>query len=158
VVLFTGEYRPALDEKGRLAIPVKLRKKRGLSGPPSGSSALTDSFLEWVFTYGYDRCIMGMPLETWETFVNDKISSMAKSVKENRKRVRFLLSGAFECELDKQGRFIVPLNLKDYALIKKDVVVIGVGEFLEIWDKDNYDKEMKMDPGSLDDFASQFWS
>lgn len=162
MAVFVGEFRSSIDEKGRLALPVKIRKKRASELVPLGPSAKSkrktdDSLNDWVFTYGYDRCVMGMPRQSWQVFVNEKISSLSKSVKENRQRARFLLSGALECELDKQGRFIVPVNLKDYADIKKDVVVIGVGGFIEIWDENRYDAEMKMDPKSLDSFASQFW-
>ncbi len=148
--MFTGEYRPSVDEKGRLSIPTKLRKGQ--------ESDTGDPALQWVFSYGYDHCIMGMPLETWNQFIQEKIAQLPKSVKENRQRIRFFLSGAYECELDKQGRFVLPQNLREYASLSKDIVIIGVGEYIEIWDAQKYAVEVVPDQQTINDFSADFWS
>ena len=151
MVLFTGEYRPSLDEKGRIALPTKIRKKRTSEGVES-------ELREWVFTYGYDHCVMAMPMESWTTFVEEKISSLPKSQKENRQKVRLLLSGAYECELDQQGRFILPNNLKEYAGLQRSIVIIGVGDYLELWDEEVYAREVPKDDDTMNKFASEFWN
>lgn len=150
--MFTGEYRPSVDEKSRIAIPTKLRKSR------KDDDSQISQLQEWVFSYGYDHCIMGMPRDSWDSFVQEKIAKLSKSDKENRQRIRFFLSGAFECELDKQGRFILPQNLKDYARIEKELVIIGVGEFIEIWDERLYRNEVLLDEDTVNKIAADFWS
>jgi MraZ protein len=142
--MFMGEYRPSLDEKGRVAIPVKLRKAFG-----EGSIIET-----LVVAPGFDRCIMAFRETDWRQFVENKLAPLSQADPKNRMRTRFLLGGATVCELDKQGRILVPANLKEYAAISKEVAIIGVCDRIEIWSVDAYDA-YKPDGDALEEFASE---
>lgn len=139
--MFMGEYSPALDDKGRVAIPVKLRKAFG-----------EDNLIEkLVVTHGFDRCLMAFRESDWTVFV-DKLMKLPLSDPNNRMVFRFIVGGASECELDKQGRMIIPSNLLRYADIKDDVIILGLSDKIEIWSKEVYDNYR---PGGeiLDHFA-----
>lgn len=119
---FSGEYQHSVDVKGRMIVPSKFRETLG------------DSFM---VTRGLDNCLFVYPKEAWEAFTQ-KLKQLPISNTNARQFVRFFLSGAVECELDKQGRILIPQNLRAYAKISKDVSVIGVGERAEIWDSEQW--------------------
>ena len=114
--MLIGEYSYAIDEKGRLGFPPKFREEMG------GSFIVT----RWL-----DDCLVAFSSGEWE-----RISSilMEKSMVKSRDVQRFLYSGATEAVPDKQGRILLPANLRRHARLEKDVVVIGVGRYAEIWD------------------------
>ena len=122
--MLIGEYEHSLDTKGRLIMPAKLRQDMG------------DKF---IVTKGLDGCLFAFSQNEWLNF-ETKLKSLPLSDKNARNFVRFFLSGATECELDKQGRFLIPNNLRIAANLEKDTVIIGVGTRLEIWDKATWDK------------------
>ena len=122
--MLIGEYAHSLDTKGRLIMPAKLRQDMG------------DKF---IVTKGLDGCLFAFSQNEWLNF-ETKLKSLPLSDKNARNFVRFFLSGATECELDKQGRFLIPNNLRIAANLEKDTVIIGVGTRLEIWDKATWDK------------------
>lgn len=115
--MFTGEYQHTIDEKGRLIMPAKFRE------------ALGDVF---IITKGLDGCLFVYTSEEWKT-LEDKLKKLPFTNKDARAFARFFFSGAVECETDKQGRALVSANLREYAGINRDVVVIGVGTRIEIW-------------------------
>ena len=117
--MLMGEYEHTLDAKGRISMPAKLRKDMG------------DTF---ILTKGLDGCLFAFSEEEWLNF-ETKLKTLPLSDKNARNFVRFFLSGATECEIDKQGRFLIPNNLRTAANLNKEAVVIGVGTRLEIWDK-----------------------
>ena len=117
--MLMGEYEHTIDSKGRISMPAKLRKDMG------------DTF---VLTKGLDGCLFAFSGQEWINF-ETKLKSLPLSDKNAINFVRFFLSGATECEIDKQGRFLIPNNLRKAASLEKDVVIIGVGTRLEIWDK-----------------------
>lgn len=119
---FSGEYQHSVDVKGRMIVPSKFRETLG------------DSFM---VTRGLDNCLFVYPKEAWEAFTQ-KLKQLPISNTNARQFVRFFLSGAVECGLDKQGRILIPQNLRAYAKISKDVSVIGVGERAEIWDSEQW--------------------
>ena len=122
--MFMGEYQHALDEKSRLIIPAKFREELGEI---------------FIVTRGLDNCLFVYPKTEWEVLAN-KIKSLPMAQGDARAFVRLLLSGATECELDKQGRIVIPGNLREYAQIEKEVYIIGVSTRVEIWSKDNWEK------------------
>ena len=122
--MLIGEYEHSLDTKGRLIMPSKLRQDIG------------DSF---IITKGLDGCLFVFSQNEWLNF-ETKLKSLPLSDKNARNFVRFFLSGATECELDKQGRFLIPGNLREVADLVKDTVIIGVGTRLEIWNKETWKK------------------
>ena len=122
--MFIGEYEHNLDTKGRVTMPAKLREDIG------------DSF---IVTKGLDGCLFAYSQTEWTNF-EEKLKSLPLTNKNARDFVRFFLSGAIECEIDKQGRFLIPGNLRTYAKLEKEVVIIGVGTRIEIWNKEDWTK------------------
>lgn len=122
--MLMGEYSHSLDTKGRLIMPAKLRQDIG------------DKF---ILTKGLDGCLFAFSQTEWSNF-EEKLKSLPLSDKNARNFVRFFLSGATECEIDKQGRFLIPNNLRTAANLEKDAIIIGVGTRIEIWNKETWEK------------------
>jgi MraZ protein len=130
--LLIGEYEHSLDAKGRLIMPAKLRADIGET---------------FIVTKGLDGCLFAFSQNEWLNF-ETKLKALPLSDKNARNFVRFFLSGATECEIDKQGRFLIPTNLREAANLTKETVIIGVGTRLEIWDKEKWaqcDEEISAD-------------
>ena len=122
--MLMGEYSHSLDTKGRVIMPAKLRQDIGE---------------KFIITKGLDGCLFAFSQTEWFNF-EEKLKSLPLSDKNARNFVRFFLSGATECEIDKQGRFLIPNNLRESANLEKDVIIIGVGTRLEIWNKEIWEK------------------
>ena len=122
--MLMGEYSHSLDTKGRLIMPAKLRQDIG------------DKF---ILTKGLDGCLFAFSQTEWNNF-EEKLKGLPLSDKNARNFVRFFLSGATECEIDKQGRFLIPTNLRISANLEKDAIIIGVGTRIEIWNKETWQK------------------
>jgi MraZ protein len=120
--MFMGEYQHTIDPKGRLIVPAKFRESLGE---------------KFVATKGMDNCLFVYPMEEWK-ILEQKLKALPFTKADARAFVRFFFSGATECELDKQGRILIPANLRDYASLDKDVVVIGVSSRVEIWSKERW--------------------
>lgn len=123
--MYKGEYSHTIDPKGRVIVPVKLREELG------------DNF---IVTKGLDGCLWMFDSDEWDK-IEEEIREMPFTLKEARMLSRFIVAGAFDGELDKQGRVLLPANLREYAGITKDVVLAGVGSRVEIWSKERYDAE-----------------
>ena len=107
---------------------------------------------KFIITKGLDGCLFGFSQNEWENF-ETKLKTLPLTNKNARDFVRFFLSGAMECEIDKQGRFLISSNLRNVATLEKEVVIIGVGTRIEIWNKDKW-KEYNSDENiSADDIA-----
>lgn len=119
-----GEYSHSLDTKGRLIMPAKLRQDIGE---------------KFILTKGLDGCLFAFSQTEWLNF-EEKLKSLPLSDKNARNFVRFFLSGATECEIDKQGRFLIPTNLRIAGNLEKEAIIIGVGTRLEIWNKETWEK------------------
>ena len=117
--MLIGEYEHSLDAKGRLIMPAKLR---------------TDMGEKFIITKGLDGCLFVFSQNEWSNF-ESKLKELPLTNKNARDFVRFFLSGATECEIDKQGRFLLVNTLREYAEITKEVIIIGVGTRLEIWNE-----------------------
>ncbi len=115
--MFTGEYLHSLDGKGRVIIPSRLREGLG------------DRF---VVTRGLDHCLFVYPLAEW-TRLEQKLKQLPFTRSDSRAFMRLFFSGAMEVETDKQGRVLIPQNLREYAGIEKDVMIIGVSNRVELW-------------------------
>jgi MraZ protein len=115
--MFLGEYAHTIDDKGRLTIPAKFRDE--LQGGI-------------VVTRGLDRCLWAYPRSEWEV-VAEKIAKMPTTNSAARDFSRFMFSSAFDSIPDRQGRVIIPQNLRQYAEIESDTIIIGVMNRLEIW-------------------------
>ena len=117
--MFIGEYSYSIDDKKRLAIPAKLRQLLGKKA---------------VITRGLDNCLSLYPMKEW-TKLAEKINNLPLSGSDARGFSRLMLTGAMEVNLDNLGRILVPDFLKEYASLKKKVVIAGVSNRLEIWDE-----------------------
>jgi MraZ protein len=115
--MFIGEYIHNIDEKGRLAVPVKFRRRLA-----NGA----------IITKGLDNCLSLYPEEAWNKQV-EKMESLPLTQSKSRAYARFILAGAFSVEIDKQGRVNLPLTLRGYAGIKNQVIVTGLGDHIEVW-------------------------
>lgn len=117
--MFIGEYNHTVDEKGRLAVPVKFR---------------TDFKMGAVVTKGLDSCLFVFTKKAWNELA-DKLSKLPISQSKSRAFARLMLAGAMDVRLDSQGRIVLPEYLRDYSQLKKKTVVAGVYNRLEIWDE-----------------------
>ena len=130
--MLIGEYEHTIDAKGRISMPAKIRKDMGET---------------FIVTKGLDGCLFAFSQEEWLNF-ETKLKSLPLSDKNARNFVRFFLAGATECEIDKQGRFLIPANLRVAAKLEKETIIIGVGTRLEIWNKETWvskDEELSAD-------------
>lgn len=137
--MLLGEYRHNVDVKGRVSVPSKFREDLGQS---------------FVVTKGLDNCLFIYSKQEWETFEN-KLKQLPLTNQDARSFIRFFFAGATECEVDKQGRINIPQNLRDYASIKKDVVIVGVATRAEIWDSEAWDNYTNSDSLDVSKIASQ---
>lgn len=120
--MFIGEYKHLLDSKGRLAIPTKFKAK------------LSDGA---VVTRGLDNCLFLYPHKDWVKLAQ-KLKELPISQSNSRAFTRLMLAGAMDVEIDSQGRILIPGYLREYAGLKKDVVLAGLYNRLEIWNEDNW--------------------
>lgn len=122
--MLVGEYEHSLDAKGRIIMPAKFREDIG------------DKF---IVTKGLDGCLFAFSISEWEKF-EEKLSTLPISNKDARIFSRFFFAGAIDCELDKQGRFLISSNLREFAGFNKDVVIIGMNSRIEIWSKEKWNE------------------
>lgn len=127
--MFMGEYNHTIDAKGRLIIPSKFRELLGE---------------EFVLTKGLDGCLFIYPMNEWEAF-EMKLKSLPLTDKNARAFSRFFVAGAAMCELDKQGRILVPSTLREFAGLDKDVVLAGNLSRIEIWSKEKWSENCDYD-------------
>jgi MraZ protein len=127
--MFKGEYNHTIDPKGRLIIPSKFRELLGE---------------EFVMTKGLDGCLSIYPQEEWESF-EEKLRALPLTNKNARTLTRFFVAGACTCELDKQGRILVPQTLREFAGLEKDVVLAGNLNRIEVWSKEAWARNCDFD-------------
>jgi MraZ protein len=129
--VFRGRYEHALDSKGRISIPSKFRE------------ILHQKYDDQLIITNFDHCLLAFPNEEWNQLVEQKMSSFSILRKETSSFLRFFYSSAIECIIDPQGRLLIPQTLRDYANLKKDVVLLGEGRFIEIFAKERWQEEAK---------------
>ncbi len=137
--MFIGEYQHTIDNKGRIIIPSKFRAELGEV---------------FVMTKGLDNCLFVYPKSEW-SILEEKLKKLPLTNRDARAFVRFFFSGACECELDKQGRVLIPPNLREHSKLDKDAVVIGVSTRIEIWSKEEWDAYNNDDSLSYDSIAEK---
>ncbi len=137
--MFIGEYQHTLDDKGRVIMPSKFR------------TGLGDEF---VITKGLDSCLFVYPKNEWEAIEN-KLKELPLTNRDARAFVRFFFSGASESNLDKQGRVLIPGNLREHSKLDKEAIIIGVATRLEIWSKELWEDYQDDDNLSYDSIAEK---
>lgn len=141
--MLIGEYQHTLDQKGRVFVPSKFRTELG------------DRF---VVTKGLDKCLFVYSLTEWSNLEN-QMKTLPFTGKEARAFSRFFFAGATECEVDKQGRILIPLNLREHAGLGTDLYIIGVQTRVEVWDKEQWEKysqDESLNPEIVAESMSQY--
>jgi MraZ protein len=124
--MFLGEYEHSVDSKSRIAVPAKFRTQ--LEGG-------------LVVTRGFERCLQVYPMDQWQA-LSERVSGLSLGSTEARQLRRLLFASAFDTEVDKQGRILLPANLREYAGIGDEAVVAGMNTYFEIWSKADWDAAM----------------
>ena len=135
--MFIGEYNHTIDAKGRLIVPSKFRESLGE---------------EFVATKGLDGCLFVYPMKEWNEFT-EKLRELPLTKKDARQFSRFFLAGAASCEIDKQGRILIPAVLREFAKLEKDAVLVGVSSRIEIWSKANWEAVNDTSDDDMEDIA-----
>jgi len=134
--MFIGEYTYSIDDKKRLAVPSKFRQLLGKKA---------------IVTRGLDQCLFLYPVRDWGKLAK-KLSQLPLSQSDARGFVRLMLGGAMEVNIDNLGRILLPDYLKDYASLKKKVIMVGLYDRVEIWDENefnNYSRKTEMAAGDI---------
>lgn len=136
--MLIGEYHHTLDDKGRVAVPAKLRAacKKGT-----------------ILTRGLDHSLVLFPREAWQSFV-ENLQALPWQQSETRALVRMFLAGASEVELDSSGRVLVPEHLRAYAHLEREIVFLGLGNRLELWDKAAWEASIQATETQADAIAA----
>ena len=127
--MFIGEYQHSLDTKNRIVVPSKLREGLGE---------------KFIISKGLDGCLYAYPIDEWQKF-EEKLKNLPLTNRDARAFVRFFVAGATEVETDKQGRGLIPANLREYAGIEKEIVTIGALYKVEIWSKEKWESYNESD-------------
>ena len=128
--MFRGNYEHTIDRKGRLSIPSKFRE------------VLKENYDEKLIITRYENCLVGYPVEEWIK-LERKIASLPQHNKNVIAFQRFLVSSAVECPVDKQGRVLIPQYLRSHAELDKEVILAGIINKIEFWNKVRWDEGMK---------------
>lgn len=137
--MLIGEYKHTIDTKKRLAIPSKLRRELGVKA---------------VITRGLDNCLFVFPINQWNKLV-EKLSKLPLGQRDTRGFIRLMLAGASEAKLDRLGRILIPDYLKQYASLKKNVIIAGVHNRLEIWDEAKWNLFKQSTEKEVDNMAER---
>lgn len=137
--MLIGEYHYNLDPKGRLMIPAKFRNRFGL---------------EAIVTRGLENCLFIFPKDEWERVV-DKILRLPLSQANSRAFARLMLAGAYESQLDNQGRILIPESLRKYAFLEKKVVIVGLYSRVEVWDEKKWSEYTKQSEEQAQEIAEK---
>ena len=141
--MLLGEFEHTIDDKNRLTLPAKFRQ--ALSGG-------------LIITRGMEGCLSCYPAADWQRLVESRLARLDPLSKEGRQMHRYFYSGASEAEPDKQGRVMLPASLARNAGLGREVVVAGVGDHLEIWDRVAWRNHVKEFEGSAEDVAERLAS
>ncbi len=135
--MFRGRYEYAIDVKGRISIPSKFKE------------ILSQEYDNRLVITNYDHCLVAFPYQEW-SLMEEKIKNFPALSKEGRAFFRFFYSSGIDCEIDKHGRLLIPQSLRDYANLQKDVVLVGSGKKIEIWNKERWEEEFRKSQENFD--------
>lgn len=139
--MFMGEFHHNIDDKARIVLPSKFREELGEN---------------FVITRGLDGCLFIYSKEEWNNLTS-KLKTLPFTKKDARAFTRFFLSGATECAFDKQGRITISTPLASYASIKKECIIIGAGDRIEVWSKDTFDNYFNENKENISDIAENLF-
>ena len=144
MAFFTSEYECKLDAKGRLVLPAKIK-----AGLPDASGN------ELAIRRGFEPCLILYPMVEFKKLYS-KISGLNEFNPENRKLQRNFFRTSTTVELDNNGRFLIPRAMLQYAQLEKDVIIVGMGNKVELWNPELYEKYLINDPEEFSDLAQKF--
>lgn len=144
MTFFTSEYECKLDAKGRIVLPARIKAQL----PGEGSHEL-------MIRRGYEQCLILYPIVEFQK-VFAKISGLSEFNEEYRKLQRNFLPSSVTVETDNSGRFLIPKNMLSYAALEKDVMLIGMGNKVELWNPALYEKHLIQDPAELSKLAEKY--
>nr|WP_240470409.1 division/cell wall cluster transcriptional repressor MraZ [Helcococcus sueciensis] len=139
-VMYIGEYTHSIDNKGRVIMPSLFREELGMS---------------FYVTKGMEGCIFVYDKESWK-LLEEKTKQLRLTSKKARQFERIFYAPARELEFDKQGRIVIPQNLREYAGINKEATIIGVSSRIEIWDKERYEEYISSQEMDYDNIIEDF--
>jgi MraZ protein len=137
--MLIGEYKHTIDTKKRLSVPAKFRKDIGERA---------------VITKGLEKCLTVYTMQEWEK-VAEKLNNLPTAQSDARNYARIMLAGAADVEFDKLGRILIPDYLKEYALLKKNVTVLGLSTKIEIWNTDKWEEHKQKTEAAAGDIAER---
>jgi MraZ protein len=137
--MLIGEYEAKLTDKNRIAIPHKIRSEFGEG---------------LILSRGYEGCLILLDKKRWDDFEEtiNKGSILSLSIRDTK---RFIFGGAYELELDSQGRFVLPTNLKDYAQINTNLIFVAIRDWVEIWSQETWSKKLNQLKNNAGDIAEK---
>jgi MraZ protein len=135
--VFRGRYEYTIDSKGRISIPSKFRE------------ILNRQYDDRLILTNYDHCLVAFPYQEW-SLIEEKVKNLSLVGKDSRAFLRFFYSSGIDCTIDRQGRLLIPQSLRDYANLQKDVVLVGEGKKIEIWNKERWEEEFRKSQESFD--------
>ena len=138
--MLLGEHEHTIDDKNRLTLPARFREELGAGV---------------VVTRGLDECLNVFAREEWDSLVSRQLDALDPFSREAREMERYYYSGAVEVEVDRQGRFMIPAPLSTYAKLGREVVVAGVRNRLEVWDREAWRKQRDEFEGSAEHVAER---
>ena len=138
--MLLGTHEHTIDDKNRLTLPARFRQ------------AFADGL---VISRGFDGCLFAFRREDWHRRIESRLAALDPLSEETRRLERFFFSGAAEAELDKQGRVMLPAQLIEHAGLGREVVVAGVNDRLEIWDRDAWRRELAEVEGRAEHVAER---
>lgn len=134
--MFRGRSTHLIDLKGRISIPTRFRDLLKSNGDPR------------LILTNWEQCLAAFPLKEWEE-VEAKMGELSLVDRDIRSFKRFFFSGACECSLDSQGRILIPPDLREYANLKKEVILAGQLKYFEVWDKTKFEEELAKNINNL---------
>lgn len=137
ISMFMGEYQHNLDAKGRIIVPAKFRDDLGAN---------------MVVTRGLDGCLTIYTMDQWKT-IFDQLRKLPTTKKESRMYIHMLTAKAAECQLDNQGRILLPANLIAEAKLSKECIILGVADHVEIWAKDRWENYYESASDNFEEIA-----
>jgi MraZ protein len=142
--MFIGKFKYSIDSKGRISIPAKLRK---YVNPEANES--------FIITRGTEKCIDIYPLDSWKELYEKKLKRLNTFEPNEARFLRMLLQEASEDSFDTQSRISIPKSLIEYAGIKKEVLILGAMEKIEVWDPETYEAYINESPKSYEEIAKE---
>jgi MraZ protein len=138
--MFRGRVETTIDSKGRVVFPVKFRE------------VLMNRYDDRLIITNFDKCLIVVPYQEW-IGIEERMNSLPMLKKEVNALIRYFISGAEECSIDKQGRILIPQQLREYAKLEKKIVLAGVLNRVEIWDKERWVEVIKKSEEDFDNIS-----